>query len=83
MGSSGFLKDEYISFHQTSIFDVLNLLYLSQKTRLSGYLIGINISKSLSKDGEVILPLSMDLSPDIKALMGKVMDIVKKILKKL
>ena len=83
MDSSGILKDSCISFHQTSISDVLDFLYLSHKTRLSGYLIGINIFKNLPQDANVVLPLSMELSRDIRSLMPEVIDIVKKTVKKL
>jgi Ni,Fe-hydrogenase maturation factor len=83
VSSSEFLKDGFISFHQTSISDVLDLFYISHKIKISGYFIGINISKTLYKDSEMELPLSMGLSENIKALVPQVIDIVKKTLKKL
>jgi hypothetical protein len=80
---SQFLKDGFISFHQTSISDVLDLLYVSHKIKISGYFIGINIAKTFDKDSETGLPLSMGLSENIEALVPRVIDMVKKTLKKL
>lgn len=80
---SQFLKDGFISFHQTSITDVLDLLYVSHKIKISGYFIGINISRTLDRDGKIELPLSMGLSQKIKAVVPEAIDIVKKTLQKL
>ena len=83
INSSEYLENGFISFHQTSISDVLDLLYVSHRTRISGFFIGINISKTLDMDNEVGLPLSMGLSENIEALVPRVIDTVKKTLAKL
>ncbi len=66
---------EFISFHQTGILDVLNLLQLSSKIKINGYLFGINIYNSNKDD---IVRFSMDLSKEIK---DKIPEIIKNLKK--
>lgn len=63
-----------ISFHQTSLIDVLNLYYLAYKVKIRGYLIGIDISESI--DGG--LPFSMNLSRKIEQKIPTIIDLIKK-----
>lgn len=69
---------KFISFHQTGILDVLNLLHLSSKTKINGYLFGINIYNSRIEDD--VLKFSMDLSPNIKDKIPYIKENLKKYL---
>lgn len=66
--------EHFISFHQTSLVDVLHLFYLTYKIKVMGYLIGIDISRSMDEG----LPLSMELTDKIEEKIPKIIDLVKK-----
>jgi Ni,Fe-hydrogenase maturation factor len=63
-----------ISFHQTSLADVLNLYYLAFKVKIRGYLIGIDISESIDSG----LPFSMKLSRKIEQKIPTIINLTKK-----
>lgn len=67
---------DFISFHQTSLVDVLNLFYLAYRIKISGYLIGIDISGESGTDNG--LAFSMKLSSRIEQKIPKIIDLVKK-----
>jgi hydrogenase maturation protease len=64
----------FISFHQTSLVDVLNLYYLAYKVKIRGHLIGIDISGSIDSG----LSFSMELSLKIKQKIPRVIKLIKK-----
>ncbi|MGM0367303.1 MAG: hydrogenase maturation protease [Actinomycetota bacterium] len=68
---------EFISFHQTSIMDVLNLLYLTSNIKLKGYLFGINVCSN-KKAASNVFKFTMDLSPQTKAMISKTITSLKK-----
>ena len=78
INQSAYLSDGFISFHQTSLIDILNFFYISHRIKIPGCFIGINISKTLDINGESNLSLSMGLSREIKTKIPKIIDIVKK-----
>jgi Ni,Fe-hydrogenase maturation factor len=63
----------FISFHQTSLVDVLILFYLAYKVKIRGYLIGIDISESIDSS----LSFSMILSRKIKQKIPGVIKLIK------
>lgn len=67
---------DFISFHQTALIDVLNLFYLTCRTKIDGYLIGVNIYKN--NDVYNNIPLSMKLSSKIERKIPKIIEIIKK-----
>lgn len=73
-GGSEYPGRDFISFHQTSLVDVLNLFYLAYRIKISGYLIGIDISGSMDDN----LTFSMKLTGRIKQKIPKIIDLVKK-----
>jgi len=73
-GGPEFPGRDFISFHQTSFVDVLNLFYLAYRIKISGYLIGVDISGSMDKG----LTCSMELSLRIKQKIPEIIDLVKK-----
>jgi len=66
----------FISFHQTTLMDVLNLFYLSYKIKIDGYFIGINIKGKSKKDDA--FSLSMKLSNTIEKKIPGIIELVKK-----
>lgn len=64
----------FISFHQTSLVDVLNLFYLAYKVKIRGYLIGIDISDSIDSG----FAFSMKLSSKTEQKIPKIIDLIKK-----
>jgi Ni,Fe-hydrogenase maturation factor len=64
----------FISFHQTSLVDVLNLFYLAYKVKIRGYLIGIDISDNIDSG----LSFSMKLSRKIEQKIPRIIDLIKK-----
>lgn len=73
-GSTEYPGTDFISFHQTSLVDVLNLFYLAYKVKIRGYLIGIDISGSMDNG----LSFSMKLTGRIKQKIPKIIELVKK-----
>jgi len=67
---------DFISFHQTSVADVLNLFCMTYKIKISGYLIGVVISGKDSADSN--FTFSMELSGKIKQKIPRIIDLVKK-----
>lgn len=65
--------ESFISFHQTSLIDVLILFYLAYKVKIRGYLIGIVISESIDSS----LSFSMKLSRKIKQKIPRVIELIK------
>ena len=74
IGSPEYLSRDFISFHQTSLVDVLNLFYLAYRIKIRGYLIGIDISGSMDNG----LSFSMKLTGRIKQKIPKIIELVKK-----
>ena len=66
----------FISFHQTTLMDVLNLFYLSYKIKIDGYFIGININGNDNKDGT--FSFSTELSEAIVKKIPKIVELVMK-----
>lgn len=66
----------FISFHQTTLMDVLNLFYLSYKIKIDGYFIGININGNDNKDGN--FSFSTELSETIEKKIPKIVELVMK-----
>lgn len=65
--------DEFISFHQTALSDVLNLFFLTGSARIRGYFIGINIFKS----GDETLSFSMELTKEAEGSIDNIVHMVK------
>lgn len=76
ISKSNFPNLEFISFHQTGLMDVLNLLYMTSKIKINGYLIGINICDN--NDTDSIRTFSMKLSTEIEQKIPKIIEILKK-----
>ncbi len=68
---------QFISFHQTSITDVLNLLYLTSNIKLKGYLFGINVCSN-NKGASNVFKFTMDLSPQTEAMVSKTITSLRK-----
>ena len=66
----------FISFHQTTLMDVLNLFYLSYKIKIDGYFIGIDINGNDNKDST--FSLSMKLSRTVEKKIPVIIELVKK-----
>jgi hydrogenase maturation protease len=73
-GNFDYPGEGFISFHQTSLVDVLNLFYLSYKVKIRGYLIGVDISESMDSG----LSFSMKLSSKIEQKIPTIIDLIKK-----
>jgi len=76
LADSKYPGGDFISFHQTALIDVLNLFYLTCRTKIDGYLIGVNIYKNDDADNN--LTLSMKLSSKIERKIPKIIGIIKK-----
>jgi len=76
VSQSEYLSDKFISFHQTAVIDVLNLFYLTNKVKIKGYFIGVNIFNP----NDEILNFSMELSKEMEGTVDKIINMVKKIL---
>jgi len=76
LADSKYPGGDFISFHQTALIDVLNLFYLTCRTKIDGYLIGVNIYKNDDTDNN--LTLSMKLSSKIERKIPKIIGIIKK-----
>lgn len=68
---------EFISFHQTGLMDVLNLLYMTSKIKISGYLIGVNIFDDENSEDN-IFTFSMKLSQEIEQKIPEIIEILKR-----
>ena len=66
----------FISFHQTTLMDVLNLFYLTYKIKMDGYFIGININRNDNKD--TVFSFSTKLSRTVQKKIPKIIGLVKK-----
>ena len=66
----------FISFHQTTLMDVLNLFYLTYRIKIDGYFIGININGNDNKDSA--FSLSMKLSSTVEKKIPGIIELVKK-----
>jgi len=75
--SSHYLKYGFTSLHQTGLIDVLSLFHATYKTKITGYIIGVNIFDS-KKDST--LSFSMNLSPQIEKKVPEIIKIVKKLI---
>ena len=73
---SNYQQQDFLSFHQTGIIDVLKLFYLTYKIKINGYLIGININSIKTNCGNNTF--SMKLSKDIENKIQKIIKIIKK-----
>ncbi len=69
---------EFISFHQTSLSDVMLLMLRTFKIRIQGYLLGINIFDPGKKTEDPVLGYSVELSPEIEDKIDRVIEIIKK-----
>ncbi len=78
VAKSKYLSNEFVSFHQTALIDVLNLFYLTYRIRTKGKLLGVNISEDRSLDG--LHTLSTEMSEEIE---NKIPDIIKMVLKQI
>jgi hydrogenase maturation protease len=66
----------FISFHQTTLMDVLNLFYLTYGIKIDGYFIGINIKGKSKKDDA--FSLSIKLSGTVEKKIPGIIKLVKK-----
>ncbi len=66
----------FISFHQTTLMDVLNLFYLTYKIKMDGYFIGININRNDNKD--TVFSFSTKLSRTVQKKIPGIIELVKK-----
>lgn len=72
---SDFRALKFLSFHQIGLMDVLILLYMTSKIKISGYLVGIFI---LEENGdEDFLKFSMNLSTEIGEKIPQIIETVK------
>jgi hydrogenase maturation protease len=69
---------EFISFHQTAIFDVLLLLFRTFKIKIKGYFLGINIFDPSEELHHLDSKYTMELSPEIKGKISKAIEIIRK-----
>lgn len=72
---SNYPQQDFLSFHQTGIMDVLKLFYLTYKVKINGYLIGININSIETNCDNNIF--SMKLSKDIENKIQKIINMIK------
>ncbi len=76
IAESKYFSKDFISFHQTALIDVLNLFYLTYRTKIDGYFIGVNISENSKLDNT--LTFSMELSNAIEKKVPKIIGLIKK-----
>ncbi|MGM0365249.1 MAG: hydrogenase maturation protease [Actinomycetota bacterium] len=76
LSQSDYPGDEFISFHQTAVADVLNLFYLTGRVKIRGYFIGINVFNTEDET----LSFSMELSKEAEGSMDKIVRTVNKLL---
>ena len=69
---------EFLSFHQTSLSDVLLLMLRTLKIRIQGYLLGINIFDPDKKNKDPASGYSVELSPEIEVKIDRAIEIIKK-----
>ncbi|MBN2073396.1 MAG: hydrogenase maturation protease, partial [Actinobacteria bacterium] len=70
----GLTGNSSISFHETSLMDVLDLFKATTGNEIKGFLIGINIFNSFDNKG-MDLPMGICLSPVIESRISKIIDI--------
>ena len=74
----GTCSEDFISFHQTGLTDVLKLLLLAYNIKIDGIFIGINIGDS-SKHNSVSTPaFSLKLTDEIEKKIPAIIELVKK-----
>lgn len=78
--NSKYFTDGFISFHQTALIDVLGLLDISQKIKIEGCFVGINISDTKHKGRRNELDLSMGLSKEIESKIPEILNTIIKII---
>ncbi len=66
----------FISFHQTTLMDVLKLFYLTYKIKIDGYFIGININGNDNED--TVFSFSTKLSNTVDKKIPGIIELVKK-----
>jgi hydrogenase maturation protease len=76
IASSEYPGKGFISFHQTTLMDVLKLFYLTYRVKINGYFIGININGNDNKDNA--FSLSMKLSNTVEKKIPGIIELVKK-----
>lgn len=76
IAASGTGNKDFISFHQTGLIDVLQLLGLTQDTKIHGYLIGVNIGDRNASDKNPAI--SLKLSTEIKRKIPDLLKLAKK-----
>lgn len=76
IGQSNYHGDNFVSFHQTAVIDVLRLFYLTYGIKIEGHFIGINIFNPHNEN----IDFSMELSQEIEGSLDKIIKIVKKLI---
>lgn len=73
---SGYRNNDFISFHQTELTDVLKLFRLIYNIKIDGFLIGVNICDN--NEPEKTISFSMKLSDVIKRKIPEIIELIKK-----
>jgi len=73
---SEYYTNDFISFHQTGLMDVIKLFSLTHNVKISGYLIGVNIGEKDKAGNETAF--SVKLSPIIKRKIPEIIKLIKK-----